>query len=119
MVPGCFEAFALDAAFERLFLFEQIQGNAVEQGEVLGGMTGAFAVQVFAEVDIQHPVQFVFDAPVLANALIQPHRVGLEAGDVVADLALGLAGGLVVPLGLDAHQPVCRAGHQDRQDYRP
>ena len=46
---------------------DQVEGDTVEQGEVLGGVSGAFAVLVLAEGHIQHPVQLVFDAPVLAD----------------------------------------------------
>ena len=59
-------------------------------------IAGAFAVQVLFEADIEGPVELVFDAPVLANGLIQPRRVGAKAGDVVADFALGLSCRLVV-----------------------
>ena len=74
----------------------------------LGGVAGAFAVEVLAEADIERPVQFVLDGPVLADRPVQPLGIGLEAGDVVADFALGLAHGLVVALGLDANQPLQR-----------
>ena len=60
----------MDAALGGFVLFERIEGDAVEHREVLRGMAGAFAVQVLAEADIEHPVQFVLDAPVLANGCI-------------------------------------------------
>ena len=88
----------------RFVLFEQIEGDSVEDGEVLCGVASAFAVQVFAEADVQHPVQFIFDPPVLADHSVQSRRIGTEAGDVVANLALDLAGGLVVPFRLATHQ---------------
>jgi hypothetical protein len=69
-------------------------------------MAGAFAVQVFAEAHVEHPVQFVFDAPVLADHRVQPRRIGPEAGDVVADFALGFARDLVIAFALDTHQPL-------------
>ena len=53
-------------------------------------------------------MQLVFDAPVLANHAVQSRRIGLEAGDVIAGFALGLARRLVVALALDAHQPLQR-----------
>jgi len=34
-------------------LFEQVEGDAVEYGEVLRRIAGAFAVEVFAEAHIQ------------------------------------------------------------------
>ena len=48
MVPGGLESFAPDAAFEGYFLFEQVEGDAVEQQEVLCGMSRAFSIEVFA-----------------------------------------------------------------------
>jgi hypothetical protein len=81
MVPCGFEAFSLDAAFEGCFLFEQVQRYAVEQREVLRCMACSFSVQVFAKAHIKHPVQFVLDAPALADGSVQPPGIGLEAGD--------------------------------------
>jgi len=85
---------------------EQVEGDAVEDGEVLRGIAGAFAVQVFSEADIESPVGHVFDAPVLANGLIQPRRVGAKTGDVAADFAFGDACCPLATFRLDAHQPL-------------
>jgi hypothetical protein len=46
-------------------------GDAIEHGEVLGGVAGAFAVKVFAEADVERPVQLIFDTPVLTNGAIR------------------------------------------------
>ena len=96
MVPCGFETFASDAAFESCFQFEQVEGDAIEQRKVLRGVAGAFAVEVFAEADIEHqcPPPRIFDAPVLADDRVRPRRIRPEAGDVVADLALDFAGDL-------------------------
>jgi hypothetical protein len=104
VVPRCFEAFSLDSALGRFVLSEQVEGYAVEDGEVLCGVASAFAVKVFAKTHIQHPVQFVFDPPVLADHRVQPRGIGSEAGDGVADFALGFTRRLVIALGLDTHQ---------------
>ncbi len=85
----------MDAALGGFVLSERIEGDAVEHREVLRGMASAFAVQVLAEADIEHPMQFVLDAPVLANGCIQPLCIGPQAGDVVADFALCFAGGRI------------------------
>src|SRR5271163_1672266 len=102
IVPASFESFSVDAAFGGFMLLEQVEGDAVEYGKVVCGMARAFVVEVFAEAHIEYPVQFVFDAPVLANGAVQPRRIGLQTGNIVACLTLGLARGLVVPLSLDA-----------------
>ena len=78
VVPCGIEAFSFDTAFEGCFLFEQVERDAVEQGEVLRGMASAFSVQVFAEAHIEHPVQLVFDAPVLADCSVQRAASGLR-----------------------------------------
>lgn len=106
MVPCGVEPFPLDSSFGGFVLFEDVECDAVEQGKVLRRVSGTLSAEVFAETDIQCPVQLVFDAPVLTDGAVQPRRVGLEAGDVVAGFALGFAGRLVAPLGLNAHQPM-------------
>jgi hypothetical protein len=58
VVPRCFEPFSLDSALGRFVLFEQVEGDAIEHGEVLSRVASAFAVKVFAKTHIQHPVQF-------------------------------------------------------------
>ena len=85
---------------------EKVEGDAVEQGEVLGGISGPFAALVLAKGRVQHPVQFVFDALVLTNGGIEARGVKRQAGDVVAGFAFLLAGGLLVSLGLDTHNPL-------------
>ncbi len=104
MVPSRVESFSLDSSFGRFVLFEHVEGDAVDEGKVLGRMACSFSAQVFSEADIEHPVQLVFDAPVLPDRTVQPGRVGLEAGDVEAGFGLRPARCLVMPFGLNAHQ---------------
>lgn len=47
--------------------FEQCQRQLAQQAKVLGPMTRLDATVVFAEGDIQLPVEIVFDAPVVAQ----------------------------------------------------
>src|SRR5271165_106487 len=100
------EAFSVDSALAGFVLFEQVEGDAVENGEVLGCVACAFAVVVFAKTDIEHPVQFVLDAPVLTNGAVQTRRIRFETGDVVAGFGLGFTRGLVIALRLDTHYPL-------------
>ena len=58
MVPSSLQAFAVDAEFAGFVLFEQVESDAVEHREVLCGVPGAFAAEIFAEAHIQHPMQF-------------------------------------------------------------
>lgn len=67
-------------------------------------MTGSFAAVIFREGHIQHPVEGVFDAPVLANGTIDALGVGRQAAEVLTGFALALAGGFEVALGFHAYQ---------------
>jgi hypothetical protein len=42
----------------------------------LRSVSGALSAQVLAEGHVKHPVQFVFDAPVLAYKLVQSCSIG-------------------------------------------
>jgi hypothetical protein len=88
----------VDAAFGGFVLFEQVESNAVEHGEVLCGIARAFVVEVFAEADIEHPVQLTFDAQCwrmapfscAASGLILPSTMtGIPALRVAANFANG------------------------------
>ena len=46
-----------------------VQRDAAQAAEVLGGMIRAHPTQVFAEADVQLPVQAVLDGPVAAHSL--------------------------------------------------
>lgn len=59
-----------NAAFVGFVLLEQVAGDAIHQGEVLGGMAGSFATVVVVKTHVQDPRQFVFDVPVLADGAI-------------------------------------------------
>jgi hypothetical protein len=61
---------------------EEVECDSVNEREVLGSVGRAFAVQVFAEADIERPVQLILDSPVLTNRTVQPLGLRLEAGDV-------------------------------------
>ena len=63
MVPCGSESFSVDAQFAGFVPLEQIESDAVEQGEVLCGVSGTLAAQILAEGHVQHPVQFVVSRP--------------------------------------------------------
>ena len=46
------EAFPLDASLGRSVLFEDVECNALEDGEVLGGMACSFAAEVFVKIHV-------------------------------------------------------------------
>ncbi len=96
MVPCGSESLSVDARFAGFVPFEQIESDAVEQGEVLRGevlrgVSGALAAQILAEGHVQHPLQFVFDAPVPAYELVQSCSIRGQAADGVAGFLFGFA----------------------------
>jgi len=93
LVAGGLEPFAPGAAFESCFLFSRLSAMRLSS-EKFVPHGQRVSVQVFAEADIQYPVQFVFDAPVLAHDRVQPRRIRPETGDVIAGLTLDFAGDL-------------------------
>ena len=105
MIPACFETFAMNAELGSFVLSEQVQSNTFEEGEILGRMFLPFAIQVFAETDIQSPMQFVFDAPVLAYRSVQLDGIRRETGDVIAGLSFRDPGSFVIALSLNPYQP--------------
>src|ERR1017187_7110623 len=101
---------SFNSEFRGFVLPEQVEGHAIEQRKILSRVVLAFTVEVFAEADIEGPVQLVFNPPVLPDRLVQPPHVELEACDVVADFSLGLVRDFVVAFALDAQH--CRKHHQ-------
>ena len=85
MIPSGLEAFALDTTLAGFILPEQVESDAVDQGEVPGCMTGSFAALIFSKPHVQYLMQFVFDVPVLADGAFPPSpkipsgRFGLSA----------------------------------------
>jgi hypothetical protein len=68
VIPAC----GFDSAFDRAFGFagvgfEEVERPASQGGGIFSGVTGAGAALVFPEDDIEHPVELVFDAPVVAH----------------------------------------------------
>ena len=67
IVLASLEAFAFHPEFAGFFLLSRSSAMRLKHGVVLCGMAGAFAIKVFSKTDIEGPVQFVFDAPVLSD----------------------------------------------------
>lgn len=59
-------------------------------GEVVGGESGAYGRLVFVELDVEAPVEAVFDLPMTAHGMSDPLCIGRQGTDVVAALAAGL-----------------------------
>ena len=65
---------------------EQIQNDLADQGDVSGAVVLADLDGVFAENDIQSPMQPVLDTPVLAHGSMEPLVSEFGRTDVVASL---------------------------------
>ena len=60
-------------------MFEDVEGDPVEGGEVLRGEPCSFSAKVLSEADVEHPMQLVFDAPAVSDGPVQPRRIGLSS----------------------------------------
>src|SRR3954467_4483262 len=56
VVPTCNEAFTTNAELG-FIVFEQVEGNAIDQGEVLGSVTSPLSALVFMEGNVEHPME--------------------------------------------------------------
>ena len=70
MVPGGDFLFGADAALFGGVLAQEVEGHVAQGGQMGGGVAGAHAAFIFAQGDIEHPVEGVFDAqwPRMARA---------------------------------------------------
>ena len=87
LVPAGLEALGLDPGLRRGVLVEEVEGDVAQDGEVLGGVAGPDAALVLAEGDVEHPVEAVLDAPVVADGAGEGVGVPGEAAEVVMELA--------------------------------
>ena len=62
--------FSFNSEFRGFVLPKQVEGHAIEQRKILSRVVLAFTVEVFAEADIEGPVQLVFNSPVLSDRLV-------------------------------------------------
>ena len=79
--------FALEGDFGWLAL-EKIESGVTHQGEVEGSVAFGAAL-IFAEGDIELPVQIVLDAPMRAGGRKEDCRIGWQRGDVEPRLVRG------------------------------
>ena len=77
---------SLDAGFDRGIQPDEVQRDIADQGEVVGDVAGACGCVVIAKLNIQAPVQPVFDFPMTAYGAHELLGVGGQAADVVAEL---------------------------------
>ncbi len=91
MIPACVELFAPDASFFSFLSFEHIEGESAEGGEVFRRITSAGSALVLPEANIQHPVQFVFHAPVAAHGPGECFHAQRQTRQIVSAFHGGLA----------------------------
>ena len=89
LIPGSAEAFGAHTALGRL-VAQEIEGEVSQDGEVLSGMARPHTAVVFAEGDVQDPVQLVLNAPMAACGVQylgrQVWRLCRQAAEIVAIL---------------------------------
>ena len=83
MIPSSFEPFGLQTGFEGVFAFEQINGHVAQDCKIFRRTVFSNPAGIFAESNIQTPVQIVFDAPVVSDGLGDFGGVIFKAGDEI------------------------------------
>ena len=59
-----------------LGLFEQVEGDVLDDGEVLRAEAVSQPAEIIVEDDVEDPMEAVFDAPVGAGGAGQEHGIG-------------------------------------------
>ncbi|MFT5991215.1 MAG: hypothetical protein ACI82G_000203 [Bradymonadia bacterium] len=97
VVPPCALSLVCHAELVRLLLLDEVQRKRSDEGEVGGTVSSAVPRVVFAERDIEHPVQAVVDLPVRADdAMCLLRDEVFSAGDVPCSLFADVLGGDVL-----------------------
>ena len=86
MVPSSLLALGLDAHFDALFLFEQVQSQVSGYRQIAVDVARSDPVPVLIEGHVQDPMQAVFDPPVLPGCFQERRGRGRMAADVLAGL---------------------------------
>ena len=69
----------------------QVDGEVSDDGHVFRAMAGPQAGLIFVELDIEHPMELVFDPPVAAHGASESLGVERGGGDIEAPVGRGLA----------------------------
>src|SRR3712207_940754 len=75
VVPSGSLALGPDAGFARSVAADEVERDPAQDGQVARGASVAHAAVVFAEGDVEHPVQRVLDVPVRADRLTEGGRI--------------------------------------------
>src|SRR3954462_7126546 len=97
VVPGSLLAPATEAGLGAPVSGDQVESDLTKEGEVARRRPVAHAAVIFAEGDVQHPMQCVLNAPMSADRPDQDSGIIVAACEEVADLGLDPAGAVDAP----------------------
>ncbi len=86
LIPGCPQSLVLGAACRRGFLPEEIEGQSLQDSQVLRPVTFPHSAAIFSQGGVKHPVHAVSCTPVTAYRAPELLRLHRQAGDVVVCL---------------------------------
>ena len=66
-LPARLKLPGMDAAFGSFLMFEQVESTMTQDREIFRGMVFADLMPILVQSDIQHPVELIFNRPVLAH----------------------------------------------------
>src|SRR3954463_12776144 len=92
VVPGSLLAPAAEAGLGGPVSGDQVESDLAKKSEVARSRPVAHAAVIFAEGDVQHPMQRVLNAPMSADRPDQDSGIIVAACEEVADLGLDPAG---------------------------
>src|SRR3954447_12736423 len=110
VVPGSLLAPATEAGLGAPVSGDQVESDLAKKSEVARSRPVAHSAVIFAEGDVQHPMQRVLNTPMPADRPDQDSGIIVAAGQEVADLGLDPAGAVDAPDRLDG---------QNRPQVRP
>jgi hypothetical protein len=67
-IPSCLEPFGMDAHTRGFFLTQQIEADVAQNCEIFVGMTEPNPRFILSKGHIQHPMQAVFNSPVVSDS---------------------------------------------------
>src|SRR3954463_3326057 len=97
VVPGSLLAPATEAGLGAPVSGDQVEGDLAKESEVARSRLVAHAAVIFAEGDVQHPMQRVLNAPMSADRPDQDGGIIVAACQEGADLGPDRAGALDAP----------------------
>src|SRR5689334_3393066 len=116
VVPGSLLAPAAEAGLGAPVSGDQVESDLAKKSEVARSRPVAHAAVIFAEGDVQHPMQRVLNAPMSADRPNQDSGIIVAACEEVADLGLDPAGAVDAPDRLDGqNRPQVRPAVQGRE----